>query len=130
MKLARLLKGAYILRKGGLEATDPRDCVFALLRIIVDAADLHIAPDYSKSKARSVRMLRWRSSDRYSSKCLVGVTSRYAQEKTAISLHGSLARIVRSQGHFATSEKIMTLGIWLLETASLNFNSSTPATSF
>lgn len=114
MKLARLLKGAYILRKGGLEETDPRDCVSALLRISVDAADLHIAPDYSKSKARSLRMLRWRLSDRYSSKCLLGVTSRYAQEKTAISLHGSLARIVSSQGHFSTSEKIMTLDIWLL----------------
>lgn len=67
MKLARLLKGAYIFRKGGLEATDPRDCVFTLLRISADAADLHTAPDYSKSKARSLRMLRWRSSDRCSS---------------------------------------------------------------
>lgn len=130
MKLARLLKGAYMLRKGGLEETDPRDCVFALLRISVDAADFHIAPDYSKSKARSLRMLRWHSSDRYSSKCLLGVTSLYAQEKTAISLHGSLARIVRSQGHFATSEKTITLDIWLPETAPLDFNSSTPATSF
>lgn len=52
MKLARLLKQAFIFRKGVLEATDPRDRVFALLGISADAADLHLAPDYSKSKAR------------------------------------------------------------------------------
>ena len=56
MKLATLLKGAYILQ-GGLEATDPRDCVFALLRISADAADLHIAPDYSKSVFTDIAMV-------------------------------------------------------------------------
>lgn len=52
MKFALLLKGAYVFRKGGLEATDSRDRVFALLGMSADAADLHIASDYSKSKAR------------------------------------------------------------------------------
>lgn len=50
--LAGLLKGAYIFRKGGLEETDPCDRSFTLLGISADAADLHLAPDYSKSKAR------------------------------------------------------------------------------
>jgi hypothetical protein len=49
--LASLLKGAYIFRKG-LEASDPRDRIFTFLGMSVDAADLRIVPDYSKSKTQ------------------------------------------------------------------------------
>lgn len=49
--MASLLQGTYIFGEG-LEASDPRDYIFALLGMSNDAADLHIAPDYSKSKAQ------------------------------------------------------------------------------
>jgi hypothetical protein len=51
LPLASLLKGTYIFRKG-LEASDPRDRIFALLGMSADAADLRIVPDYSKSKTQ------------------------------------------------------------------------------
>jgi hypothetical protein len=51
LPLASLLKGTYIFRKG-LEASDPRDRIFALLGMSADAADLRIVPNYSKSKTQ------------------------------------------------------------------------------
>jgi len=50
-RLVPLLAGAYISRKG-LESSDPRDRIFALLGMSADAMDLGAVPDYSKSKAR------------------------------------------------------------------------------
>jgi hypothetical protein len=51
LSLASLLKVTYIFRKG-LEASDPRDHIFAFLGMSADAADLRIVPDYSKSKTQ------------------------------------------------------------------------------
>jgi hypothetical protein len=51
LALASLLKVTYIFRQG-LEASDPRDHIFAFLGMSVDAANLRIVPDYSKSKAQ------------------------------------------------------------------------------
>jgi hypothetical protein len=51
LPLASLLKGTYIFRKG-LEASDPRDRIFAFLGMSADAADLCIVPDYSKTKSQ------------------------------------------------------------------------------
>lgn len=124
IKIVWLLKGAFIFRNDVLEATGPRDAVFTRLGISADAADLHIALDYSKSKAQAFTDVAIGLFGQIGIEVLTWCNFILPSGETPLTV------AVRPQGHFANSKKVPTFDIWLLETAPLNFNFSIQATSF